>query len=81
MHVRGLLPDLPSHGDVLFVLIARGPGLGVVVVECDGHAGFGDACLALLVHQLLEAGGPNLGRSKQYAVSRMAPSPHRFVHR
>lgn len=53
---------LPSHGDLLAVLIAHRAALHVTVVEHDGDGGLGHARLPLLVDQLLQAAGADLGR-------------------
>ena len=51
---------LSHDGHFVEPLVPDGALLLVAVVEGDGHGGLGDACLAVLVHQLLHVGGADL---------------------
>ena len=52
--VRSANHDLPAHANLVKRLVAHGLLARVAVVKRDGHRRLGDACLALLVHELLQ---------------------------
>jgi len=54
------ITDLSGDSQLVKVLVAHGAVLLVMVIEDNGHAGLGDACLPLLVDQLLQAVCPHL---------------------
>ena len=54
--------DLTGDGHLGTLLVSDGTGGLVLVVEDDGDAGLVDAGLALLVHELREVAGTDLGQ-------------------
>ena len=52
--------DLPSHGDLVMLLVTHRTLRLVTVVEHKGDSGFGHTCLPLLVHKILQTARTHL---------------------
>jgi len=63
--------NLASDGDLLHVAVADWRLRLVAVIECDAHAGLDDACLALLVDELLKVARSNLGSDRPIHQARV----------
>ena len=55
-----LMLHLSGDGYLIILLITQRALCLVCVVKLDGDSGLGNACLSVLVHQLLKVGGAHL---------------------